>query len=176
MRPLPALPARPSMTWRQWLVPRSSEWMSAFLYIGVLLDYVIIHHTVLRSWQTLLVFGSLGLILGLERWEYWRYGEQTPMALRILLFGGFILPIEAVVQTSYEGMGVFLYLILPLRAWLIFGRAAGYGASIGVMAVYSAHSCGTIVTVVVPRSIARAAGRQENLQLGPSALRCGFWW
>ncbi|MBC8161596.1 MAG: sensor histidine kinase [Roseiflexaceae bacterium] len=134
--PLPAAP----VSWQRWLVPRSSDWMPAFLYVGVLLDYVVLHHSTLYRWQTLLVVGALAVLAGLERWEHWRYGEQAPMRLRQLMFAINLLLIEVVAQISFTGIGSFLYLILPLKAWLAFGRGAGYMTAAGVMALYVAKT------------------------------------
>lgn len=144
--PLPAAPA----TWLRRLVPRSSDWMPAFLYIGVLLDYVVLHHRVLIGWQTLLVVGALVTLAGLERWEHWRYGEQAPMRVRQCLFAVNVLLIEVMAQASFEGIGAFLYLILPLKAWLAFGQGPGYAAAFGVMAVYVAKIGLQAAEMVIP--------------------------
>jgi signal transduction histidine kinase len=143
-----AQPARPA--WQRWAVPRPSDWVPACLYVGVLLDYLVIHHATLLGWDTALVLGALAMLLALERWEHWRYGERAPMAMRLLLLALSAALIELVVQLSFEGIGAFLYLILPLRAWLSFGRGAGYLASAGVMTAYTAKTAIDSAVAVTP--------------------------
>lgn len=143
-------PLAAPVSWRRWFVPRSSDWMPAFLYIGVLLDYLVQHHNALLSWQTPLVVGALIMLAALERWEHWRYGEQSPLRLRQILFVVNVLLIEVVAQASFEGIGSFLYLILPLKAWLSFGRRSGYATALGVLLVYVAKTVFAATQLVVP--------------------------
>lgn len=143
-------PAHPPRTWRRWLVPRPSDWVPTCLYIGVLLDYLVIHHATLLGWPTLLVLAALALLVALERWEYAHYGEHAPRRVRLLLFVLSVSLIELVVQLSFDGIGSFLYLILPLRAWLSFGRPAGYAASVAVMAVYASKIVADVYPVPIP--------------------------
>lgn len=136
--------------WKRWLIPRSSDWIPAFLYLGVLLDYLIQHHSALFHWQTLLVVGALTTLAVLERWEYWRYGEQAPLHVRQILFVVNLLLIEVVAQISFEGIGSFLYLILPFKAWVAFGRGSGYAVACGVIAVYIAKTLLVATQLPVP--------------------------
>lgn len=135
------------MQWWRRLLPCPTDWLPAFLYIGVLLDYLVQHHSALYHWQTLLVLGSLVLLAALERWENWRYGEQSPLWMRQVTFSINVVLIEIVAQYSLEGIGSFLYMILPLKAWLAFGRNASHATALCVTVVYVTKT--TLYAVVV---------------------------
>jgi signal transduction histidine kinase len=137
-------------TWRRWLVPRASDWLPACLYVGVLLDYLFLHYRSLFSGETLLLVAVLGTLVASERWEHWRYGEHAPRPIGIGLLLLNLVLIEIAVQIDYEGIGAFLYLILPLKAWLAFGQRAGYMFSIAISVLYLIRTLQECIAYGIP--------------------------
>ncbi len=144
------IPAVAPLPWPARLLPRAADWVPACLYTGVLLDYLVLHYTTLWSAETAVLLAALAVLVASERWEFVRYGEQMPrnVGLRQLLLT--MVLIATVVQIDTEGMGPFLYLILPLKAWRWFDRRAGYLMSITVTLIYTATSLYDVITLGLP--------------------------
>lgn len=136
------LSLHPQPAWPRRLAPRTSDWVSGCLYVGVLLDYLVLHTGRLLHWESALLLLCFGLLIAGERWEYRRFGERTPPKVGALLLVLSVALIEASVRITAEGMGPFLYVIIPLRAWLIFGHRAGYAISLAITAIYTAQTIG----------------------------------
>jgi signal transduction histidine kinase len=113
----------------RWLAPEPFDWALSALYISVIATYalrVVIGDTPF-SWVELIVLivASLALI-GVDRWEYWRYQIIPPPRIALLLLVMRFALIEAINLVDKHGAAPFLYLILPFIAALSLGTRAGW--------------------------------------------------
>lgn len=134
--PATPLPVAPPVRGRQqlnWLAPRSLDRIFLFVYLGTLFllvyAWIIPHHVTPFPWFNLggVMAAILGLI-GIDRWEYWRYGTVgAPMRLAILLLAlrvGLIELVQLFDDSVFLVTGL-LYLNLPFTAALAFGINGG---------------------------------------------------
>ncbi len=118
--------------WLQWLFPRPFDWVSTFLYLGVLAVHLYfrwagICHQCASNWifAALLVAG-IGALLALDRIEYWRYGEQIPHKTAVLVWGLRTALIVAVSILDNFNLSMFLYVLVPFTAFPVFGSRWSY--------------------------------------------------
>src|SRR6185295_17868294 len=100
------------ISWRQWLMPRTIDWVTSLLYIGVILVYFNFYRsgfypTNLPGWLAgLIIIASLLALLTLDRFEYWRYSDNSPpLALALLLVARIALIFLA---SLIDGFGLFV--------------------------------------------------------------------
>lgn len=125
MRTHLAITARAAIAMATGLLPRSYDWCSTFLYLGVLINYLVRPDTTTSGWSTPAIVGLVLVLLMLDRWEYRRYGERPPRLPGVLIFALRALLIEGVVQIDGFGLSAFLYVLLPFTAALSFGNMTG---------------------------------------------------
>jgi signal transduction histidine kinase len=122
--------------WWVWIAPRPYDWVPLCLIIGVLIDCIVQTIGLLSLLPSIGMVLSLSALIGLDRWEYWRYGDATPQRLRVIVLLASLILVELVVQIGQFGLAAFLYVVIPLRAALGFGQKAGIIAGIGISLLY----------------------------------------
>ena len=119
-------------------MPKSFDWLSSTFYIGMFIVAVVPAPARIALWQVPLLASVLLALLIIDRLEYWRYGEQVPVRVAMLLF---ILRIALIVcAILIEGFNFtpFLFLIPPYLAVVYFGNRAGYAMAALAFAAYLA--------------------------------------
>jgi signal transduction histidine kinase len=129
--------------WTWWFIPRPFDVVASFLYPSVLGMYFYnlfsgcVCKGVMRSWQAIvLIIVATVILLCIDRVEYWRYGEETPRTVAIVLLIVRAILIETVSQIDHFSFSAFLYLIMPLLACLYFGMRAGYALATVALLLY----------------------------------------
>ena len=116
--------------WTWWIVPKQFDLVTSLLYISVPpLSIYFADDCGCRQiglWQDLLMGMTVIILLAIDRFEYYFYGERTPRNIAIGLLAARIGLIELVAQLDQFRFSPFLYLIVPLLASLYFGIATGY--------------------------------------------------
>ena len=135
VRPLVASPPRRRL-W--WLMPRAFDWLSSSLYIGIFIVAIVPAPPRIALWQLPLLAGVLLTLLLIDRLEYWRYGEQVPQRVAVLLFILRIALIQCTIPLEGFNFTPFLYLIPPYLAVVYFGNRVGYATAALAIAVYLA--------------------------------------
>lgn len=135
IRPLAASQSRHRL-W--WVMPKPFDWLSSSLYIGIFVVAVVQAPSRIAVWQIALLAGVLLTLLLIDRLEYWRYGEQVPSRVALLLFILRIVLIQCTIPLEGFNFTPFLYFILPYLAVVYFGNRAGYATAVLVIAVYLA--------------------------------------
>jgi signal transduction histidine kinase len=111
-----------------WLMPKSFDWLSSTFYIGMFIVAVLPSPARIASWQVPL--------LVIDRLEYWRYGEQVPVRVAVLLFIGRIVLIVCAILIEGFNFTPFLFLIPPYLAVVYFGNGVGYAMAALAIAAY----------------------------------------
>jgi signal transduction histidine kinase len=75
-------------------------------------------------------------LLCIDRLEYWRYGEQVPARVAVLLFTGRIVLIVCTILIEGFDFTPFLFLIPPYLAVVYFGNRVGYAIAALAIAAY----------------------------------------
>ena len=121
-----------------WFMPRAFDWLSSSLYIGIFVVAIVPAPPRIALWQIPLLAGVVLALLLVDRVEYWRFGEQVPLRVALLLFILRIVLIQCSIALEGFNFTPFLYLILPYLAVTYFGNRVGYAVAVLVIAVYLA--------------------------------------
>src|SRR6266700_6325748 len=131
-------------TW--WLFPKPFDIVSTALYLCVVGTYFSNMswgcncNEIYDWWGIALIVCATVALLGIDRVEYWRYGEETPHRIAVFLLIARIVLIEVVAQIDYFHLSPFLYLIPPFLASLYFGNRVGnWLAGLGWIAYIVQH-------------------------------------
>jgi signal transduction histidine kinase len=116
-----------------WLMPKSSDWLSTSLYLGMFI-VAFLPQLRLAWWKILLLAGVIFTLLLIDRLEYWQYGEQIPRRMAVLLFSSRILLFACTILIEGLDFTPFLFLILPYLAMVYFGNRVGY-ATVGLIVI-----------------------------------------
>ena len=119
-----------------WLMPKAFDWLSSSLYIGIFIVAVVPAPARIALWQLPLLAGVLLALLMIDRLEYWRYGEQVPLRVAVLLFILRLALIQCTILLEGFNFTPFLYLIPPYLAVVYFGNKVGYAIAVLAIAVY----------------------------------------
>ncbi|MCG8353232.1 MAG: sensor histidine kinase [Chloroflexales bacterium] len=136
--------------WQDWLAPRPFDWVSSFIYLGVLVDFITFHAGGQSSAHTPGMITAILTLLALDRWQYWRYGEEPPTYISVIFFILRIILIETVVQLNDLELSTFLYILLPFIASMDFGLRAGYamGALVWLVFMFKMASFGADLELI----------------------------
>lgn len=132
MRTIHIPPTGSRRRWTWWIVPKQFDLVTSLLYISVpLLSLYFASDgncrcNQLTGWRSLLMITTVIVLLAIDRFEYYFYGERTPRNMAIVLLAARIGLIELVAQLDQFRFSPFLYLIVPLVASLYFGIGVGY--------------------------------------------------
>jgi signal transduction histidine kinase len=119
-----------------WLMPKSFDWLSSTFYIGMFIVAVLPSPSRIASWQVPLLASVLLTLLIIDRLEYWRYGEQVPVRVAVLLFIGRIVLMVCAILIEGFNFTPFLFLIPPYLAVVYFGNRIGYVMAALAIAAY----------------------------------------
>lgn len=119
-----------------WLMPKAFDWLSSSLYIGIFIVAVVPAPARIALWQLPLLAGVLLALLMIDRLEYWRYGEQVPLRVAVLLFILRLALIQCTILLEGFNFTPFLYLIPPYLAVVYFGNKVGYAIAVLAIAMY----------------------------------------
>lgn len=121
---------------RLWLISKPFDWISTPLYVGAGLSVVYDrnflgeYEVALQGWQMLLVVIATLTLLGIDRYEYYRWGEDIPKSMAAVLFLVRFGLVQLTATINPNEITFFLYLIIPFSALLYFGNALGIGTSV----------------------------------------------
>ncbi len=119
-----------------WLMPKAFDWLSSTFYIGVFIVAFLPSPSRLALWQVPLLTSVVFTLLFIDRLEYWRYGEQVPLRVAVLLFVGRIVLIVCIILIEGFDFTPFLFLIPPYLAVVYFGNRVGYAIAALAIAAY----------------------------------------
>jgi signal transduction histidine kinase len=108
-----------------WLVPKSADWLSSSLYLGIFI-VAFLPQLGLVWWKILLLASVIFTLLLIDRLEHWHYIDQTPRRVAVLLFSSRIVLFVCTILIEGLDFTPFLFLILPYLAMAYFGNSAGY--------------------------------------------------
>src|SRR5262249_61469588 len=89
-----------------WLMPKPFDWLSSSLYIGIFILAFLLR---LAAWQIPLLAVVLLALLLIDRLEFWRYGEEVPVRVALLLFIARLVLIECTILIEGFNFTPFLY-------------------------------------------------------------------
>ena len=119
-----------------WLMPKAFDWLSSTFYIGVFIVAFLPSPSRIALWQVPLLASVVFTLLFIDRLEYWRYGEQVPVRVAVLLFIGRIVLIVCAILIEGFNFTPFLFLIPPYLAVVYFGNRIGYVMAALAIAAY----------------------------------------
>jgi len=127
--------------WKWWILPKPFDLVSSMLYlavVGTFFTYDVCTCAPLpwRISKSIVLVSCVGALLFIDRWEYWRYGEEPPARSALLLLAIRILLIEVIAQIDHFNFSPFLYLMPPFLACLSFGNLAGVALAVLAWIVY----------------------------------------
>ena len=123
-------------------MPRTIDWGTSLLYIGVILVYFNFYRsgfypTTLPGWLAgLIIIATLMALLTLDRFEYWRYNDNPPpLTLALLLVARIALIFPA---SLIDGFGMFVdrhivVLLIPFVLFFISGSSYGLSGQAWVL-------------------------------------------
>ncbi|NWJ47009.1 MAG: sensor histidine kinase [Chloroflexi bacterium] len=127
---------RNSRHWYNWLISKPFDWISTPIYLGACLSlfydrnfYGSSYH-VFEWWQITALVVATFILLAIDRYEYWRWGEEMPMRVAT---GYFLLRVGLVALISVVNpneITLFMYLIIPFSALIYFGSGVGIGVGL----------------------------------------------
>ncbi|MEM7132971.1 MAG: sensor histidine kinase [Chloroflexota bacterium] len=132
--------------WKSWLMPRSIDWIGAFLYAAVLgstiwsiIEYAEeIPNPHSAVFGTTLILSALLFLIVLDRVEFLRYGDYPPRVPLITFLLVRLVTIYVVSLTDGLGMAgspiPLLVLVLPFVLFYFFGNSNGLAG--GVWMIY----------------------------------------
>lgn len=125
-----------------WLISKPFDWISTPMYIGAGLsvvydrDFLGEYSVALQWWQMLLVAIATITLLGIDRYEYHCWGENTPRNAAIVLFLIRFGLVQLISFVNPNEITFFMYLIIPFMALLYFGNAVGIVTSLIVWLLF----------------------------------------
>ena len=128
--------------WTLWLIPKRVDLVTSAFYLSVPIFFWFYsvsaeqRSTSALLWKEAIISGAALILLGIDRLEYWCYGEATPTRTAAVLLAVRILFIEIIAQLDSFKFSPFLYLIVPLLAVLYFGDGPGYALAALAWIVY----------------------------------------
>ena len=123
-------------------MPRTIDWVTSLSYIGVIVVYLSFYRsgfypTTLPGWLAgLVIMATLLTLLTLDRFEYWRYNDNSPpLTLALLLVVRIILIFLASLS---DGFGLFVdrhivVLLIPFVLFFISGSSYGLSGQAWVL-------------------------------------------
>jgi signal transduction histidine kinase len=154
-------------TWLGWLIPRPFYLVSTAFYLGVFAAFLIEFARGQYSacgcqlgWLRLLVMtGGIAAFVALDRLEYRRFGETTPLRAALVLFVVRIAIYEAVTWTDAYRYTVLLTLFLPLLGLWYFGTVVGLELAALACVDFALHQM-----AVTPNWLSNPDNLQSDLQ------------
>jgi signal transduction histidine kinase len=134
-------------SWLRRLIPRPFYLVSTAFYLGVLFAFLIdvalgTYATCAcqSSWLRIAVIvGATAVFFALDRFEYHRFGEQTPLRAALLLFIARVLIYEAVTWADAYRYSALLTIYLPLLGFWYFGGLIGLELAFLACVDYAFH-------------------------------------
>lgn len=133
---------RQARGWTLWLIPKPVDLVTSAFYLSVPIFFwfysVSVEHrsTSALLWKEAIISGAALILLGIDRLEYWCYGEVTPTRTAAILLAVRILFIELIAELDSFRFSPFLYLIVPFLTVLYFGDRPGYALAAFAWIVY----------------------------------------
>lgn len=118
--------------WTWWLFPKRVDLVISAFYLSmpIFFWYYSVsagqHSDAALPWKEAIISAATLVLLGIDRLEYWHYGETTPARTAAVLLAVRILFIEIIAELDSFKFSPFLYLIVPLLAVVYFGDGPGY--------------------------------------------------
>jgi hypothetical protein len=84
--------AKSRWRWYHWLITKPFDWISTPFYVGATLSLVYtrsapaIFNPQFEWWQILVALAATLILLGLDRYEYYRWGEEVRFQVAIFNF------------------------------------------------------------------------------------------
>lgn len=133
--------------WLRWFIPRPFHLVSSAFYLGVLcaflLDFFLGQYQACgcaQSWLRLaVIIAAIAAFFALDRWEFHRFGEETPLRAALVLFVVRILMYEAVTWTDDYRYSLLLTIFLPLLGLWYFGTLIGIELAILACVDFAFH-------------------------------------
>lgn len=128
--------------WHTWIISKPFDWISTTFYVGAGLSLFYTRSSPalftpqLQWWQILVVIAAILILLGLDRYEFRRWGEEVPHPVAIYYF---VVRVGLVLSISWVNpneITFFMYLILPFSALLYFGSLVGIGVALAVWVLF----------------------------------------
>jgi signal transduction histidine kinase len=119
--------------WTWWLMPRPFSLVSTAFYLCVFIPFLVNFATGQAHegewWRVLSMSAAITLFFAIDRLEYWRYGEETPVRAALVLFVTRILLYEVVAWLDSSNFSPILALFMPILGFWYFGSAVAYGVA-----------------------------------------------
>ncbi len=129
--------------WTWWLIPRPFSLVSTAFYLCVFIPFLVLFATGQQYqgewWRVLLMTAAIALFFAIDRLEYWRYGEETPLWIALVLFVMRILLYEAVAWLDSFNFSPILAVFMPVLGFWYFGSAVAYGLGFLACVDYALH-------------------------------------
>ncbi|HLW00397.1 MAG TPA: sensor histidine kinase [Ktedonobacterales bacterium] len=127
--------------WTLWLIPKRVDLVTSAFYLSMPIFFWFYSVSAgMHSNAGLLkeggIIGATLILLGIDRLEYWCFGEATPTSKAVLLLAARVLFIEIIAQLDSFKFSPFLYFTVPLFGVLYFGDGAGYALAALAWMVY----------------------------------------
>lgn len=129
-------------SWLRWLISKPFDWISTPIYLGTCLSlfyeksFFGLSNPEFQWWQIVTVLAAVLLLLALDRYEFWRWGEEIP---RQVATGYLLLRVGLIGLISWinpNEITLFMYLIIPFSALVYFGILVGIEAGLLVWVVF----------------------------------------
>jgi signal transduction histidine kinase len=131
--------------WYNWLIAKPFDWIATPLYLvcSITLFYYPhipnIANPQIHWWQVLITVLATFFLLGIDRYEYWRFGENITIGWGCGFLLGRIIFIQIITQANPNEATYFLYVIIPFSALLYFGSRVGVVTGVATCAVIAAR-------------------------------------
>lgn len=129
--------------WTWWLMPRPFSLVSSAFYLCVFIPFLVNFASGQAYqgewWRVLSMSAAIALFLAIDRLEYWRYGEETPVRAALVLFVTRILLYEVVAWLDSSNFSPILALFMPILGFWYFGSAVAYGLAFLACVDYAVH-------------------------------------
>lgn len=126
---------------KKLLPPRSFRFVFSLMYLGVV--FAVVYFSLLAqcnnqfiSWENGLILLILILLVGLEQWEWGRFGRDVPLRPALTLLIGRMALVQIVVFIDCSGYATFLYPLIPFSAYFSLGRRVSNILAFGYVVFY----------------------------------------
>lgn len=129
--------------WTWWLMPRPFSLVSSAFYLCVFIPFLVNFATGQAYqgewWRVLLMIAAIALFFAIDRLEYWRYGDETPVWAALVLLVTRILLYEVVAWLDSSNFSPILAVFMPILGFWYFGSAVAYGLAFLACVDYTIH-------------------------------------